>query len=59
MSQDQTKVDPDGRYRIVDSFGEEVERTNDYGYAVMRADANDGWIEDEVRHAVIYDSADD
>jgi hypothetical protein len=42
------------RYIVFDSFSEEVEDTDDLDHAKRRADANDGWVEEN--HRVIYDS---
>ena len=61
MSRNPDSIDPDGRYEIVDSFGERVERTNDWDYAVERANDNDGWVEDITKSPdkqTVYDSAD-
>jgi hypothetical protein len=56
MSTDQSKIDPNGRYTIFDSFGEEVEKTNDFDYAKGRADTNSGWVEDAHGARIVYDS---
>lgn len=61
MSTDPEKVVADGRYQIVDSFGDPVERTNDWDYAVQRANTNDGWIDDTTKSPDkqrVYDSED-
>lgn len=60
-STDPEKVVDDGRFIIFDSFGDEVEQTNDYEYAMARADANDGWVDERKADGsrTIYDSEDE
>lgn len=59
MDRNKDKIDPNGRYIVVDSFSEEVERTDDFDYAKRRADSNDGWVADDTREGrVVYDSED-
>lgn len=56
---DPSKIVEDGRYTVVDSFEETVERTNDLEYAKGRAVSNDGWVVDEKTGRTVFDSDDE